>query len=351
MKRTLQRILWVCTVGLWWAWGTAWAQPPNLGFAQVAHDGGSTTTIFYPTHATEQSANRGPFQLSWAQDAPLQGANGRLIAISHGSGGAPWPSVDLARALVARGFVVVLPQHRGDSLGDDGEPGPDSWKRRPTEVSAAIDLAERLPLLQGQLRADAVGVFGGSAGGHTALSMAGGVWSPARFRDHCAANIEADFSSCVGFLTRLDGGWLDGLKLWLARRVIGWRFGDGTPQSHHDARVKAVVAMVPFAADFDPASLATPRVPLGLITAGKDINQVPRFHIEAIKAACLPRCTDLMTLPEAGHGAMLSPLPPLEPGSIGHQLLSDPPGFDRASTVPRINARIADHFVQHLTHP
>ena len=133
--------------------------------------------------------------------------------------------------------------------------------------------------------------------------------------------------------------------------MIGWRFGDGTPQSHHDARVKAVVAMVPFAADFDPASLATPRVPLGLITAGKDINQVPRFHIEAIKAACLPRCTDLMTLPEAGHGAMLSPLPPLEPGSIGHQLLSDPPGFDRASTVPRINARIADHFVQHLTHP
>ena len=351
MNQAIARSFAAGVAWLWVAAGAAWAQPLNLGFAQVPHSGQYTTTFFYPTHAAEQPAQRGPFRMSWAQDAPLQGANGRLIAISHGSGGAPWPSVDLARALVVRGFVVVMPQHRGDSLGDDSKPGPVSWKLRPGEVSAAIDLAERLPLLQGHLRTGSVGVFGGSAGGHTALSMAGGIWSPARFRDHCEANIEDDFSSCVGFLTRLDGGWLDGLKLWLARRVIGWRFGDGTPQSHQDARVKAVVAMVPYAADFDPASLATPRVPLGLITAGKDINQVPRFHVEAIKAACLPRCTDLMTLPEAGHGAMHSPLPPLEPGSIGHQLLADPPGFDRARTVPRIHARIADHFVQHLTLP
>jgi predicted dienelactone hydrolase len=242
-----------------------------------------------------------------------------------------------------------MPQHAGDNHTDDAEPGPPSWKKRPQELSRAIDLALQLPRFKGQLAADQVGVFGGSAGGHAALSMAGGVWSPARFRDHCEANIEADFSSCVGFITRLTGGWLDGPKIALARRVIASRFGDETPQAHDDARVKAVVAMVPFAADFDPASLATPRVPLGLIEAAKDVNQVPRFHIGAIKAACLPRCTDLLTLPEAGHGAMLSPLPPLQPGSTAHQLLADPPGFDRAATVPRIHRAIADFFVQHLS--
>lgn len=324
------------------------AQAVNLGYALALHPGPNTTTFFYPTHAAEAPTRQGPFQLSWAQDAPLQGANGRLIVVSHGSGGAPWVAVDLARALVQRGFVVVMPQHEGDNHLDDAEPGPPTWKRRPKEVSRAIDLALQLPRFKGRLAADQVGVYGGSAGGHAALSMAGGVWSPGRFRDHCEAHIEADFSSCVGFITRLTGGWLDGPKIALARRVIASRFGDETPQAHDDARVKAVVAMVPFAADFDPASLATPRVPLGLIEAAKDVNQVPRFHVGAIKAACLPRCTDVLTLPEAGHGAMHSPLPPLEPGSIAHQLLADPPGFDRAATVPRIHNAIADFFVQHL---
>jgi predicted dienelactone hydrolase len=333
--------------------GVARAQPVHLGHVQVLQPGHRTTTFFYPTLAPESPQRRGPFTLSWAADAPPAPTTDkrRLVVISHGSGGVSWVHTDLARSLVQRGFVVVVPQHAGDSLGDDAEPGPDSWKRRPAEVSRAIDVALAMPLFLDRLDPNRVGVYGGSAGGHTALSMAGGVWSPARFRDHCLVNIEADFSSCVGFSTLLTGGLLDGAKLWLARRVIASRFSDETPQSHHDPRVKAVVAMVPFAADFDPASLATPRVPLGLVTAVKDVNQVPRFHIEAVKAACLPRCTDLMTLPEAGHGAMLSPLPPLEPGSISHQLQADPPGFDRATAVPLINARIGDFFVQHLTSP
>jgi len=318
------------------------------GTASRPDHGQTTTTFFYPTHASEATTRQGPCQFSWAQDAPLEGANGRLVVVSHGSGGAPWVAVDLARALVQRGFVVAMPQHAGDNHLDNSEPGPQSWKKRPQELSQAIDLALQLSRFQGQLAADQVGIFGGSAGGHAALSMAGGVWSPARFRDHCQANIEVDFSSCVGFITRLTGGWLDGLKTALARRVIAWRFGYDTPQSHSDLRGKAAVATVPFAADFDPASLASPRVPLGLIEAVKDMNQVPRFHIGAIKAACLPRCTDLLTLPDAGHGAMLSPLPPMEPGSIDHRLLADPPGFDRAATVPRIHSAVADFFVKHL---
>jgi predicted dienelactone hydrolase len=327
-----------------------YAQSLNLGYASVLQQEQGVTSLFYPTLEPESTQQRGPFTLSWADGARPAPANGkrRLIVISHGSGGAPWVHTDLARALVRRGFVVAVPQHAGDSLGDDAEPGPQSWKRRPTEVSHAIDLALAMPLFLETLDPSRVGVFGGSAGGHTALSMAGGVWSPARFRDHCLAHIREDFSSCVGFTTLLTGGLLDNAKLWLAKRVIASRFSDETPQSHHNPRVKAVVAMVPFAADFDPASLATPRVPLGLVTAVKDVNQVARFHINAIKAACLPRCTDLMTLPEAGHGAMLSPLPPLTPGSIAHQLLADPPGFDRATVLPQINARIADFFARHL---
>jgi len=45
---------------------------------------------------------------------------------------------------------------------------------------------------------------------------------------------------------------------------------------------------------------------------------------------------------------MLSPMPPLAPGSVAERLLSDPPGFDRARLVPALNARIADFFVRTL---
>lgn len=315
-----------------------------MGMTSLPQDDGGLTTVFYPTAAAEVPAQVGPFRLSWAADAAPLAGNGRLVVISHGSGGTPWVHADLARALVQGGFTVAVPQHRGDNAADPSEPGPPSWVRRPQEVSAAIDRigadARFIPLL----RLDAVGMFGGSAGGHTALSLAGGAWSPARFRDHCGQHIAEDFSSCVGFLTLQDGGWLDGLKRWVAQRVISLRFGDTTPQRHTDGRVQAVVAMVPFAADFDPASLRAPVVPLGLVIAGRDINQVPAFHAEAVLQACAPRCSLLLRLPDAGHGAMLSPLPPFPPGSLASRLLDDPPGFDRTAAIPAIEAAVVGFF-------
>ncbi|NYG32662.1 dienelactone hydrolase [Sphaerotilus montanus] len=321
---------------------------PRLGFTQVAQADGGRTTVFYPTAAVEQPVRIGPFQLSWAAEAaPTQG-NGHLIVVSHGSGGSPWVHADLARTLVSRGFVVAMPQHRGDNNLDDAHPGPDSWALRPREVSEAIDALAAQPQFAPGLTLDAVGVFGGSAGGHTALSLAGGLWSPSRFRDHCERNIEVDFSSCVGFITLLRGNWLDPIKVWVARQVIGWRFRDERLEGHTDSRVRAVVAMVPFAADFQPESLANPRTALGLVIAARDVNQVPAFHAEAVRAACAPRCDVLMHLPEAGHGAMLSPLPPFPPGSVADRLLGDPPFFDRGATLPRLHERIADYFVEKL---
>ena len=45
---------------------------------------------------------------------------------------------------------------------------------------------------------------------------------------------------------------------------------------------------------------------------------------------------------------MLSPMPPLDAGSVAQRLLSDPPGFDRGRLVPALNARIADFFLRTL---
>ncbi len=305
-------------------------------------------TLFYPSNASAQPVRRGPFTFTLAAGgAPVLG-NRRLVVISHGSGGGPWVHADLASRLVEAGFVVAVPQHRADNTQDDSRPGPDSWALRPAEVSRAIDAVGADARFAPLLALDKVGVYGMSAGGHTALSLAGGRWSPAGFKQHCEAHLDEDFQTCVGLITRLTGGVLDGLKKWLALAVIRWRFDDATPQSHDDARIAAVVAGVPLAADFEMASLASPRVPLGLVTARQDRWLVPRFHSDQVLQACRS-CELLADLPTAGHGALLSPLPPGFTGLLG-DLLNDPPGFDR-SVLPAVDLKVAGFFKRHLLTP
>lgn len=321
----------------------------GVGVMQLpAHGEDGPVTVFYPTDAAEQPVRRGPFTLSLAEGAAPARGNGRLVVVSHGSGGSAWPHSDLARALVAAGFTVAVPLHHGDNARDPSRPGPESWKRRPGEVSRAIDAVGREPALSGVLTLDRVGMYGMSAGGHTALSLAGGRWSPALFRRHCEANIGEDFPACVGLLTRLKDDGFDGVRRTVAVTAIRLMFRDDVWQTHEDPRIRAVVAAVPFAADFDAGSLATPRVPLGLVTAARDKWLAPRFHSDAILAACRPRCTLVGELPDGGHGALLSPAPPADVlPPIAADLLGDPPGFDRAQ-LPALDQRIAAFFRAHL---
>ena len=318
-----------------------------VGVTQVASiEGDKPVTVYYPTTSAETAVQRGPFKLSLAVDAEPARGNGRLIVISHGSGGNAWVHADLARALVDAGFVVALPMHKGDNALDPSQPGPESWRMRPIEVSHAIDAVGRDTRFA-SLSLDKVGLYGMSAGGHTALTLAGGRWSPALFRDHCAQHIAEDFPACVGLITRLRGDFLDGPKKALAVSAIKHRFDDATPQSHTDPRIQAIVAGVPFAADFDPASLANPAVPLGFVTARHDQWLAPRFHSDRILAAC-KSCELIADLPDGGHGALLSPLPPPEVlGDIARDLLADPPGFDRRQLAD-VDRRITAFFTRHL---
>ena len=320
-----------------------------MGLSQIdgtADDG--PITLYYPTESPSRTVMRGPFALQVAEQATPARGNGRLIVLSHGSGGSPWVHHDLARSLVEAGFVVALPQHRGDNHLDYSGAGPDSWARRPAEVSRTIDALGRDARFAPLLALDRVGVWGGSAGGHTALSLAGGSWSPARFQRHCDAHLDEDFPGCAGLFTRLTGGWADGLKRWAVRSVLRWKFDDAAPKTHDDPRIAAVVAMVPLASDFDPASLAKPRVPLALVTARQDRWLPPRWHSDRVLQACLS-CTHLADLPTAGHGAMLSPLPPGMTGLVG-DLLNDPPGFDRKA-LPAVDRQVAAFFARHLPAP
>ena len=338
----MKRYLLVCVLAVAAAWAQAGVGLTNL----PGREGDGPVTVFYPSSAADQPLRRGPFTLTVAQDgAPLQG-NGRLVVMSHGSGGAPWSHSDLARKLVEAGFTVAFPEHLGDNFKGMGDAGPVSWRRRPPELSRAIDAVAADPRFAA-LALDKVGMYGMSAGGHAALTMAGGRWSPSQMRRHCEAHLEEDFASCVGLATQLRGDMLDGLKKAIAIRAIRYKLDDAKWYSHDDKRIAAVVAEVPYSIDFDLQSLASPRVPLGIVQAGQDRWLVPRFHSNAVLQAC-KSCVLVADVPTAGHGSMLSPPPPREALSgIAAQLLSDPPGFDRA-LVPATHARIVEFLRQHL---
>ncbi len=340
IRRQAQRWLAGFAFGLLSALGQA------AGLTEISgRDGDGPVTVFYPSSSTAAPLKRGPFTMQLVENgAPVRG-NGRLVVLSHGSGGNPWVHSDLAIALVEAGFVVAMPEHRGDNFKDKSDIGPASWKRRPAEVSRAIDAVAADPRFATLVATDKVGVYGMSAGGHTALTLAGGRWSAARIAHHCDAYIAADFQSCVGLTTQLRGDMFDNVRIWTALNVIRWRFSDASWQSYRDPRVAAVVAGVPYAADFDMLSFAAPPVPLGLVTAGKDRWLVPRFHSSAVLQACAP-CERVADIPDGGHGALLSPLPPNLTGLIA-ELLYDPPGFDR-KLLPEVDRRIAAFFRKHL---
>jgi predicted dienelactone hydrolase len=309
-------------------------------------DGVGPITLFYPTAGAPQPVKRGPFAVTVARDGAPERGNGRLIVISHGSGGSPWTYTDLAFALVEAGFTVAAPEHRGDSYRDRSAVGPESWKRRPAEISRAIDAVARDVRFARTVMTDKVGVYGMSAGGHTALSLAGGHWSPATFARHCETNIGDDFPACAGLATRLQGDLFDPMKKWAVAWTLRLRFTDVTWQKHRDARVRAIVAAVPYAADFDLGSLAAPPVPLGIVRAAQDKWLTPRFHSDAVLQACRT-CEKLVDLPTGGHGAPLSPLPPDLPEPAA-SLLNDPPGFDRPAATAQINRSVVAFFRKHL---
>lgn len=329
---------------------TALAASAHAGVGMVelpANAVSGPVTVFYPTQAVPATVQRGSFQLDVAIDAPPTANGSSLIVISHGSPGSPWVHFDLVRSLVDAGFTVALPEHQADNYKDASDPGPPAWRRRPLEVSRSIDRLAQEPAFASSLDFARVGMFGMSAGGHTALTLAGGRWSPSRLREHCRLNIADDFHACAGPSVALTGGLLDGVKKMIVSSINDRKFDDSNWYEHVDRRIIAIAAGVPFAADFDPDSLRQPKVTLALISARKDRWLVPRFHSDAIVAACRS-CEQLLAVESGGHGALLGPLPP---GGEVSDLIQDPPEFDRNTQVPRINMAITKYFQRTLAQP
>lgn len=310
----------------------ATAGPASAQVGLVRTDlAGVPVHLVYPTAQATQRQAFGPFELDVALDAaPLEGRR-RLVVLSHGTGGNPLVDHELAATLVRAGFVVAQPQHAGDNFRDHSRAGPEAFATRPGEVSRVIDALAAHPQWQGRLLLDRVGVHGMSAGGVTALSLAGAQWSTWQLLQHCLANDEADLGFCFNGLADPQA---------LAKRRSGYEAARGVPAAQMpeavtqlrggrtpdassadprpDPRVAAVTVAVPVAAIFTAESLARIQVPVGVVSAPRDTMLLPRFHSDHVLAHCRS-CQPLATLAGGGHFDVLAPWPDSVAQAVGRQ--------------------------------
>ncbi|KAA0236101.1 MAG: hypothetical protein JJLCMIEE_00770 [Acidimicrobiales bacterium] len=102
-----------------------------------------------------------------------------LVLFSHGNTGVRFQSIFYTEALASHGFVVVAPDHTGNTITDSSRT-VEAAADRPADISFLIDAIETMnadadDALFGHIDLDRIGVTGHSYGGYTSLAMASGV--------------------------------------------------------------------------------------------------------------------------------------------------------------------------------
>jgi predicted dienelactone hydrolase len=321
--------------------GSATAQ---VGMTQI-RAGDMPVTVVYPTEAAAVHKQFGPFDLEVATDAAPSRDAHRLIVMSHGTGGDAFSLHTLARTLALAGFVVAQPEHRGDNWQDRSDSGVVSWQRRPGEVSKAIDAVAADVRFAGTVGFDRVGVYGISAGGGTALALAGADWSLWSWQHHCAAHSRDDSGFCL-YGVRSEAEAIARAQSYLKPLPPN---GDDLLAGARvsDPRIAAVAVSVPVGAIFTPQSLAAIRMPVGIVEAQADKVLKPEFHSGYVLAHCAA-CKLLDSVRGGGHFDTLSPWPE----SVAKAAAQAPgaqrnPAIDDARRQQSYD-RIANFFDEHL---
>lgn len=320
-------------------------------------------TLVYPSDAPETRLVQGPFELSVALDGPPAPASAprRLIVLSHGTGGSSTSDHEMAATLARAGFIVAQPLHAGDNFQDMSKAGPVSWDTRPKEISRVIDFLAGHPVWGARLQTDRVGVHGMSAGGGTALVMAGAQWSTLQLARHCLDHADDDLGFCFSGLPRADKqaerrAQFERLRgapdAYLPAELKAWHGGHSpadSSDSRPDPRVAAVSVAVPVSAIFSAESLARIAVPVVVVRAARDQWLLPPWHSDHVLRHC-KTCALLVNLEGAAHMDLVSPWPEATARAVAAQQARGglpAPGFDPAARAAAFQA-IATFFVQQL---
>lgn len=215
-----------------------------VGYRVIAHRFGDGTLrdvhVWYPTAAAEQALNyggaRGQLGLA-ARDATPRAGRAALLLFSHGYLGAGDQSLFLTENLARAGYVVVAPNHR-DSPGSGSNmrrerpefENPRTWDARKFEDRRAdlIGMLDALcfagdpggepwRVLRSSVDCSRVGAIGHSLGGYAALGLGGArrEWFDSRVRavvalsPYAAPYLESSQTSRLQVPVMLQGATLD----------------------------------------------------------------------------------------------------------------------------------------------
>jgi predicted dienelactone hydrolase len=290
--------------------------------------------IWYPSQDPVRADPDNPRGQALALDGAVSGSGLALIVISHGNGGSFASHADMALALANAGFVVAAVTHTGDNDDDESYPISRWMVDRPRHVRLLIDYV--LARWSGHARIDPtrIGMFGFSAGGYTTLVAIGGTPDPRRAAEHCAAD--------PGELICRLGGTKDFSDPMVAAQLSsGWM---------QEARIRAAIIAAPgLGFVFDPASLASIKIPVQLWAAADDGN-VPYASNTALIRTSLGAPPEFHEVAKAGHYSFL-PICPRQLATLPKvwaRICTDSPDFDRSAFHEEFNGNVVEFFSRHL---
>lgn len=281
--------------------------------------------VWTPCAKASGTIQIGIFALEGITNCEVAGDALPLIVISHGKGGSLVGHHDTASALADAGFVVAALSHPGDSFGDDSATESLTiFESRPRDIGRLISFMTENWQHRQHLNARAIGVFGFSRGGYTALSLIGAV-----------PNISASAQ-------RFCGSWWS-FAMSMCRQLKA----DGAKiRPLSDPRVRAAVVVDPLNL-FSASSFKAIRVPVQLWASELGGDGVELSHIQAIKEQ-LPKMPEFHVAEGAGHFAYLAPCPPALMQSA-KEICSDPQGFDRLAWHKKMNADVVSFFRKNVS--
>jgi predicted dienelactone hydrolase len=246
------------------------------------------------------------------EDSPADCTESRpVVVFSHGNGGIRYQSFFLAEHLASHGYLVIAPDHVGNTFFSMAESRmAEMLLRRPQDVSDAFDWLLSEAGFTGCVdEVQGYAVVGHSFGGYTAFASSGASIDTQATASWCAEN----------------GGWLCGEVSELAEQE-----GEGT-YALGDSRVWAGVPLAPAGYEALLAGLPDIEIPMAVFGGDADTSTT-------MEGSVLPLYTDLVApkglgvIKGAGHYAfsdMCTILPSfgectgeLLPTDVSHSLIN-----------------------------
>ncbi|ELY2785503.1 alpha/beta fold hydrolase [Cronobacter turicensis] len=318
-----------------------------IGFHQFTVDSPATrpldVAVWYPTLDNRPSETVGDnivfTGVKVQRDASPAPGTHPVLLLSHGFGG-NWRNLNwLAQAMAEQGYIVAAVDHPGTTTRNKQPAQAQALWQRPHDLTRVLDALIASPEKTGTPDEQRIAAAGHSLGGWTVMELAGGRFSASRFMTDCESHLQLGGCKVARTL---------GIDLPEAEHQLA--------QSQRDSRIRAVVSLdLGLARGFTPQSLAKVGIPVLVMSAGADSDDVPAalesgylvhgLPGRLVRAVSVAGAThfSFMQLCKPGAAAVIDAQEPGE-GIVCH----DGAGFSRAAIHQQLTAQISAFLNQAL---